>query len=80
MDYEALERELGGSDSVEVFTPEGGRLVGILYYGVAGYGPYYQIRIPDNGRDPLSEFQLGQRILVRMESAGRQIRVQLLLP
>lgn len=78
VDYQSLERELGHTDSLEIITPEGERLRGTLHYGVAGYGPYYQIRIPD--RASLSEFRLGQTLRIKMQSSGEQISVSLLSP
>jgi len=75
--YRNLEQEGLAEDSVSIETPFN-NMSGSIVYSRAGYGPYYQIRM-DGGhsRDRLSQFKLGEQILVELDRVGKSVRVRL---
>lgn len=44
VDYRQLERELAGGVEGDLRFPDGSSVPAFVYGGVAGYGPYFQIR------------------------------------
>ena len=75
--YKQLEQERLAVDSVLIDSPFG-TTHGKIYYGRAGFGPFYQIQM-DGGHthDPMMEFKLGQIIAVELERVEKLIRVTL---
>ncbi len=77
VDYSHLETRNIATDDLRVLCPNGERMSGKLIYNIAGYGPYYQIKIEGTQNDPLSRLPLGQRLIVEMEKVGRVLEVRL---
>jgi hypothetical protein len=62
-----------------VISCQYGTANGHVYYGVSGWGPYYQILVRGGNRadDPLANFALGQLLLVEMEKVNDAVQVRL---
>jgi len=75
--YKRLEQEELSVNSVSINSPFGATN-GSIFYGQAGYGAYYQIKM-DGGftHDPMNEFKLGQIITVEMERVGNLLSITL---
>jgi hypothetical protein len=75
--YRNLERQGLVEESVSIESPFNS-MSGSIVYSRAGYGPYYQIRM-DGGqsRDRMSQFKLGEQIIVELERVGKKVRVTL---
>lgn len=76
VDYAAVEAE-GLVGPATIVAPDGRRVPGKVYAGVAGYGPYYQVRADRHEEDPLGRIPLGSRlrVAVRREGDGRVVEV-----
>jgi hypothetical protein len=75
--YKRLEQEGLAVDSVSIDSPFGATH-GKIYYGRAGYGPFYQIQMHrGNTHDPMTEFKLGQIIAVELEKVEKLVSVAL---
>jgi len=64
--------------SAYIIPPKGRTLNGKIYYGVAGYGPYYQIKII--GAYPgwyLDDLRIGDVLLVAIAKEGEKVNVKL---
>ncbi len=73
--------EMNGISKVNdatVIFPDGSTTEGYIYYAVAGYGPYYQIKIRSGSTATgLSKFILGETISVEIESKSSKISINL---
>jgi hypothetical protein len=61
-----------------IIPPKGRTLNGKIYYGVAGYGPYYQIKIM--GAYPgwyLDDLRIGDVILVAVVKNGGKVQMKM---
>lgn len=76
IDYGVLEGEGLCVDDLSIICPEGERMSGFMYYGVAGYGPYYQIRINGYDNDPLSKLEYHQKLNVEIMRDGKKVYVE----
>lgn len=77
VDYGRIVKERLGADNVRVICPDMERLSGSIYSGVAGYGPYYQIRIDGSPSDPLRKLKCGDWLRVEVENTGTLVEVRL---
>lgn len=77
VDYEKLEREELCDSEAVVICPNGQHLSGFIYYGEAGYGPYYQLRVRGDHGDPLGGLPFGQKLLVDIRKSVKGIEVEL---
>jgi hypothetical protein len=67
VDYGDLQAEGLSRGSFTIHCPDGRTLPGTMYSGVAGYGPYFQLKADGYSRDPLFDVRYGTRLLVRLE-------------
>ena len=55
-------------DDYRILFPSGRSEIAYIYSGVAGWGPYYQIRLRNRPSTlPVEEFHKGQRLTVKIE-------------
>lgn len=65
--------------SARVIPPKGRILDGKIYYGKAGYGPYYQIKVLGAyPSDYFGNLKIGESIWVSIAKSGQQINVKIL--
>lgn len=75
--YAELEAEGLALGGVFITTPRG-HMRGTIYFGSAGWGPYYQIRARGGSRSVTDGgFTVGQRIIVAIERTGIGVLVTL---
>ena len=77
VDYEQIRKEQLASDNVRVICPYNEQMSGRIYFGVAGYGSYYQVKINGSPRDHLRNLPLGTKLNVSIEKIGSVIEVRL---
>ena len=77
VDYEQIKKDQLASDNVRVICPGNEHPSGAIYFGIAGYGPYYQVRINGSSRDPLRSLPFGARLSVLIEKIGSVVKVRL---
>jgi hypothetical protein len=65
-----------------IITPPGGRILnGQIYYGIAGYGPFYQIKVLGAyPSDYFGNFKIGEFMAVSIERSGKKINVTIFSP
>jgi hypothetical protein len=62
-------------------SPKGRILQGKIYYGNAGYGPYYQIRVKgDYPSDYFGNFKIGDTIWIAIKKSNETITVKIISP
>jgi hypothetical protein len=62
-------------------TPKGRILDGEIYYGVSGYGPYYQIKVlGDYPSDYFGHLKIGELLGVTIKKTDKNITVRILSP
>ena len=64
VDYTRVGAAFKPGEKVAIVCPSGRPGTGHLYFGIAGYGPYWQI-VADSPL-PVAQFNLGQRVRVEM--------------
>lgn len=75
--YRNLEQERLAEGFVSIESPFGS-MPGSIVYSIAGYGPYYQIRMDGrHASDCMSAFGLGEQITVELERVGETVYVTL---
>src|SRR2546423_11793023 len=75
--YSQLEKEGPDEDRVSVISPHG-ETNGSIYSSRAGWGRFYQIRIfSDHRPDAISQFRLGQQIVVEIERKEGRVQITL---
>lgn len=63
---------------VRIIPTKGRNLYGEIYYGRAGYGPYYQIKILGNYPGYyFSDLSIGELVLVTLKRIGNKIDVKI---
>jgi hypothetical protein len=77
--YETLETESLAADAIVLVVADK-RFHGTIYYGHAGWGPYYQIRAREKSVEIPDEFVVGHRIAVSIERTAAEIIVTLETP
>ena len=66
---------------VRIIPPNGRKLSGEIYYGVSGYGPYYQIKVLGSyPSDYFGNLKIGEIIGVNIERNIENIEVKIISP
>lgn len=76
VDYKRLESEQLHQGRFVIIFPNGERLTAKMYHGVAGYGPYYQLKFTGEHRDVPCYVEKGAQVyvlLVRMDGTNYAI-------
>jgi len=64
-----------------IIPPEGRILSGEIYYGVSGYGPYYQIKVlGDYPSDYFGDLNIGDMVGITIERSGKKVDVKIISP
>ena len=82
VDYDRLKIELLHQGEFVVIFPKGERTIAKMYFGDAGYGPYYQLRFRGENRDVPRYIKVGDDyfvVLVRMRRKNYAILEQVVL-
>lgn len=69
VEYKKIEQEGFSRGDLTIIFPKGERIRGHMYSGVAGFGPYYQIRFYPNQHLP-EYLATGTRIMVLLHKDG----------
>jgi hypothetical protein len=77
VDYKNLESENLAVEDLKIICPNGQAMSGRMCHGVAGYGPYYQIKINGPGNDNLCRLNHGQRLIIEIEKVGKEVQVRI---
>jgi hypothetical protein len=77
-----IEEVYGGNGNktipVRITPPRGRNLTGEIYYGISGYGPYYQIKIlGDYPGYYFGNLQTGDIVLITIKSIDKKIDVKI---
>lgn len=81
--YKCLEREIySGSGKRTIFVrispPKGRLLDGEIYYGVASYGPYYQIKVLGAyPSDYFGDLQIGEILGVTIQDSEGEVKIKI---
>lgn len=67
VEYAHLKAEGLHGGVLTVLCPDGSSLSGNMYSAVAGFGPYYQIRMAIPPTHPILELPVGYRLSVQLE-------------
>ena len=66
---------------VSIIPPNGRILDGSIYYGISGYGPYYQIKVKgEYPSDYFGNLRIGETIGVNIQRSRKKINVKLISP
>lgn len=76
VEYAVIAASHAGNKPLKIVCPNAQTLQGHLYEGVAGYGPYYQIRMDGFVSDPLYDLRLGDRVLVDLDVSAHTARIR----
>jgi len=63
VEYKEIEQEGFSQGGLTIIFPKGERTRGHMYYGKAGYGPYYQIRSYTN-QDLPKYLEIGDKVII----------------
>ena len=77
VDYKILESEHLAEEGLKIICPNGQGMTGHMYHGVAGYGPYYQIKINGHGNDNLFRLNHRQPLIIEIERVGKEVQVKI---
>ena len=71
VDYTKLENCGLGYGSYIIIFPKGEKYKGYMYFGTAGYGPYFQLRF-ETGQPLPKYLELGDKVIILLYKDGNQ--------
>lgn len=79
VDYGIIENMDTMLSKAIIVCPDSTKLQGRVYSGRAGYGPYFQIQMQGDARDPLYKIEKGQNLLVQIQKTEENVLIFLTL-
>ena len=79
VDYKIIESMDVVSFDAIIICPDSTKWKGKIYQGIAGYGPYYQIRMEGYAQDPLYKIEKNKNLLIQIQESKTNVLIFLTL-